>query len=94
MKLFSEWLQEAAGIATSRAQCVQGDEPSFAGACSNLPSRKGKRKKESTAPGKLKKMKNEAGIVGEPVNTKDFFTAGAGGKQEKSKAKKSKPKMD
>ena len=92
MKTFTEWLKEAAGIATSRSQCVQGDEPNFAGACSDLPKGglKG-RKNKNRAP-----VVNEAVAVSGsiPANTQDYFTAGAPGKQEKMKPKKSKPKMD
>lgn len=70
MKLFTEWLREGAGIATSRSQCVQGDEPNFAGACSNLPPSpkpKKKRKKLKKIGSKLKKfkkkLKDEANMV-------------------------------
>lgn len=52
MKLFYEWLNEAAGIATSRSQCTQGDQPSFAGACSNIPPKRTPKKKKR----KMKKV--------------------------------------
>lgn len=62
MKLFTEWLREGAGIATSRSQCVQGDQPNFAGACSNLPPSpkpKKKRKKLKKIGSKLKKFRKK-----------------------------------
>lgn len=61
MKLFSEWLQEGAGVATNKKQFQQGDEPSFAGAGSDL----GELKKRSK-----KKMKKEA--AGIATNCKQF----------------------
>ncbi len=68
MKLFSEWLQEAAGIATSRAQCQQGDEPSFAGACSNVPPARPKMKrKKKGLRAKLKKFKKKVKLKDEAI---------------------------
>ena len=92
MKTFHEWLQEAAGIATNCKQFKQNSNtPNFAGSGSNLgcAPQEGSRKKS-------KNRKDEAGMVAGsgPANTKDYFTAGAPGKQEKMKPKKSKPKMD
>lgn len=92
MKLFSEWLQEAAGIATSRAQCQQGDEPSFAGACSNDPPARPKRKKKGLRTKlkkfrKKRKLKDEASVagngqgmnnIGPQGGTADGVVAGAG----------------
>lgn len=91
MKLFTEWLREGAGIATSRSQCVQGDQPNFAGACSNLPPSpkpKKKRKKLKKIGSKLKKFKKklkgeaigfrgEKGI-GKQGGSSDAVMAGAG----------------
>jgi hypothetical protein len=93
MKTFHEWLNEAAGIATSRAQCVQGDEPSFAGACSDVPrrNRKGKRlKKEASMVGD--DMPKGVGRMGQAGT--DAFPAGAPGGESKKRSKKLKPKMD
>lgn len=87
MKTFSEWLSEAL---VTKADCRQGDDQSnFGGACSDLPA--GKRKRP---PAKMPVA--EAGMVSGsgPANTQDYFTAGAPGRQEKTKAKKTKPKMD
>lgn len=92
MKLFTEWLKEGAGIATSRSQCVQGDEPNFAGACSNLPPTpkpKKKRKKLKKIGSRLKKFRNkkardeatafsgETGVGAQGGNS-DAVMAGAG----------------
>ena len=92
MKLFTEWLKEGAGIATSRAQCQQGDEPSFAGACSNDPPARPKRKKKGLRTKlkkfrKKRKLKDEASVagngqgmnnIGPQGGTADGVVAGAG----------------
>ena len=86
MKLFTEWLKEGAGIATSRAQCQQGDQPNFAGACSDLPPSpkpKKKIKKLKKIGSKLKKfrkkrkLKDEAMMVQGGSPGPDAHCAGA-----------------
>jgi len=51
MITFQEWLNEVAGIATSKKQFKQGDKPSFAGAGSDLGEIKHHGKKKSKKEG-------------------------------------------
>ena len=93
MKTFHEWLQEGAGIATSKDQFKQGDKPSFAGAGSDLG--------EKMHKGKKSKMKKEAAGIATSCkqfkqgNEPNFAGSGSnmGCKVEK-KSKSKKVKMD
>ena len=89
MMTFHEWLNEAAGIATSKKQFKQGDQPSFAGAGSDLG--------EIKHHGKKKSKKEAAGIATscsqfKQGNQPNFAGYGSnmGCKVEKKSAKKTK----